>query len=456
LKKNLFIIVMILILAGGGYALYSRYIAASLSPISNIPVAPVQKGPFDITLSCIGILDAAVKKNITSDISGKIVKIIPEGASVKEGDAVIWMDTSELDEQKEENEVEVKIAKTNLQQKLEAFAIAKIKNELTLKAERAKVEFQELKKEDARINYEKQKYLVSQNLAAKSAEDEARIAMLQAELSLKQAQINLKKLIEEQASDGKIKQNEVEKAKVELERQEYNLNDVLDKIDKAVLKADGPGNVSYSIIWKGGKMGKISEGDQVWRRATLMEIPDPTSMETLAPINEIDVGKIEVGKKAKIKVDSIPDENFSGGVGSKSVVPISDNPNFFHVSSGSSAPKGKEFEVRIKFDKVNERFRQGMTARTTIFIDRLENVLYVPQEAIIKEKDGDFLFVKTDGNYDKRPVKTGAANDNYIVIEGDFREGEMALLRDPTRKIERVGALEGPGQGTKPAIGPGK
>lgn len=454
MKKNLLIIVMVLILAGGGYALYSRYIAASLSQISNVPVAQVQKGQFDISLSCIGILDASVKKNIASAVSGKIVKIIPEGTNVKEGDSVIWMDTSELEEEKEESEMEVKIAKTNLEQKMQAYEISKIKNELTVKAEKAKVEFQELKKEDARINYEKQKYLVSQNLTAKSAEDEARIAMLQAELSLKQAQINLRKLIEEQASDVKIRKNDVEKAKIELERQENKLNDVLDNIEKAILKADGPGNVTYGIIWKGGKMGKIAEGDQVWRRASLMEIPDPTSMETLVPINEIDVGKIEVGQKAQIKVDSIPDQIFAGQVCSKSVVPISDNPSFFRVSGG--APKGKEFEVRIKFDNVNEKFRQGMTARATIFIDRLEDVLYVPQESLLKEKDEVFVFVKTDGSYEKRPVKTGSANDNHIVIEGDFKEGDSVLLRDPTKKIERVGVLVGPAQGYKPAIGQGK
>ncbi|MBN1900629.1 hypothetical protein JW926_04800 [Candidatus Sumerlaeota bacterium] len=449
MKTKLVIIVIILILAAGGYALYSRFISSSLSSLSNIPLAPVQKGPFEVTLSSIGILDSAAKKNITSNISGKIVKLVPDGTSVKEGEPVIWMDTSELDEEKAENEMELKIAKTNLQQKEESREIARIRNELTMKAQRAQVEFQELKKEDARINYEKQKYLVSQNLAAKSAEDEARIAMLQAELSLKQAQINLKKLIEEQASDDKIKQNEVEKAKVELERQQNNLDDVLDKIENAVLKANGPGNVSYCVIWKGGEMGKIAEGDSVWRRATLMEIPDPARMETLVPVNEIDIGKVEVNQKAIVRIDSIPDEEFSGMVASKGIVPLSNNP--YLIRSGS--PKGKEFEVRIRFDQVDKRFRQGMTARASIFINRLEDVVFLPQEAVIEEEDKEFIYIKTDGGFEKKPVETGVANDNHIVIEGDFKEGEMAFLRDPTQKIERVGVLEDRNQGAKPSLG---
>jgi len=443
LKKKIAILLVLLIGVVGGYALYARYFAISLSPVAGIPAAPVQKGPFEITVSSIGILDAAVKKSITCAISGKIVKLIPEGTFVKEDEPVVWMDTSDLEKNKEEYEVEVEIAKNNLGQKQESYNVTKTKNELSLKAERAKVEFQNLKLEDARINYEKQKILVAKNLSARTAEDEARIAFLQAELSLKQAEINLKKLIEDQISNEKISLSDVEKAKVELERQQYKLNEVLDNIQKAILKANGQGNVSYSVIWKGGKMGKISEGDQIWRRATLMEIPNPETMQTMIPISEIDVGRVELGQKAEVTVDSIPAKVFSGEVESKSIVPVTENRMPW---AEASSPKGKEFEVRIKIDHKEEAFRQGMTARARIFIKKIDNVLFVPQEAVFQEKEGSVVFVKENGGYAKKPVKGGSANDNYIVIEEGLKQGDEVLLRDPTKRIERIGSLEGMSQ----------
>ena len=454
MKKKIIIILILLGIGAGGYTLYARYFAPTLSSIGNIPFTPVQEGSFDITVSSIGLLDAAVKKTITGSYSGKIVKIIPEGTFVKEGESVMWMDTSDLEKNKEELEVEVAIAKSNLAQKEEAYEVAKIKNELSLRAERAKVEFQKLKLEDARINYEKQKILVAKNLSARSSEDEARIAFLQAELSIKQAEINLKKLIEDQSSDEKIKLSDVARSKVELERQQNKLNDVLENIDGAVLKANGQGNVSYGIIWKGGKMGKISEGDQIWRRATLMEIPDPATMQTLIPISEIDVGKVEVGQKAEVMVDSIPGKIFLAEVVSKSVVPVTDNR--MPWGGGDTTPRGKEFEVRIKIDQIQESFRQGMTARARIFIKKLDHALFVPQEAVFDEKEGAFVFLKKDGGYEKRSVRVGPANDNDIVVEQGLKQADVVFLRDPTKKIERLGILEGMSQRPEPMINRGK
>ncbi len=409
--------------------------------MDNIPTARAQEGRFEITISSIGILDAAVKKSVTSAFSGKIVKLLPEGTFVKKGEPLIWMDTSDLEDKRKEYETEVELARTTLAQKKEVLRVTKVTNQLALEAEKARVDFQGLKLEDARLNYEKQKVLVAKNLAAKSSQDDARIAMLQAELSLKQARINLKKLAEDQTSDEKIKQSNVESAQVELERRQRQLDEVLDKIDKAVIKANGQGNISYATIWKGGKMGKVAEGDQTWRRATLMEIPDPSTMQALIPISEIDVGKIQIGQKVEVTVDALPGQVYAGAVESKGVVPISSTRRPFGL--GGTGPRGKEFEVRIKLDHPDEKFRQGMTVSVRISIEKIKETLYIPQEAVFGEGKDRYVFVKKDGGYEKLPITVGSANANYIVVKSGVKTGAVLFLRDPTKKLERVGALEG-------------
>lgn len=453
LKKLIIIIVILIICGGGGYYAYNRFYKHALTSVALIPSAVAQKGAFDVTISAIGLLDAAVKKNVTSDFGGKIIKLIPEGTFVKENEPVIWLDTSELDEQKKEYEVEVQLAETRLKQREETLRLTKLKNDLSLKAERAKVDFQELKLQDAKINFDKQKILVEKNLVARTALDEAQIALLQAELSLKQAQINLKKLEEDQASDVKIKTSDVDSSKVELERQRQKLNDALDKIEKAIIKASGQGHISYAIIWKGGKMGKIAEGDQPWRRATLMEIPDPATMQAKIPISEIDIGRINVGQDAEIMVDAMPGQIFSGKVETKSVVPISETEAFFGGGGGGSA-RGKEFEVRIKLDSPDDKFRQGMTARVRVFINKLNDVTFIPQEALFGEKENRHIFIKTGNDYEKRPVKIGDSNQNHVVITSGVSPGETVLLRDPSKKIERIGTIEEFKKGAEPALGP--
>jgi len=449
--KKIIIIIALLIIVGGAFFTYNHFIKRGLSPITNIPTATIKKGPFEIAISAIGTLDAAVKKNVTSDYGGKIIKLIPEGTYVKEGDPVIWMDTTDFDDQKRDLQVEVDLAKTRLDQKEETLRLTRLKNDLSLKAQTAKVEFQDLKLKDAKLNYEKQKILVEKNLVARSVLDDAQIAFLQAELSLKQEQINLKKLIEDQNSDVKIKESDVESAKVDLERQKKKLDDVLNKIEKSTIKANGQGHISYCITWKGGKMGKIAEGDQTWRRANLMEIPDPATMQALIPISEIDIGKIIVGLPAEITVDALPGQVFKGNVETKSVVPISDAE--FYFGGGGSSPRGKEFEVRIKLKKPDEKFRQGMTTRVKVLINKTTDTLFIPQESVFGEKENRYVFVKKGTGYEKRNVKTGETNENNIIIAKGLSGGETVLLRDPTKKIERIGTIEEIKKGIEPVIG---
>ncbi|HOE63461.1 MAG TPA: efflux RND transporter periplasmic adaptor subunit [Candidatus Sumerlaeota bacterium] len=452
LKKFLVIFMILLICGGGGYYAYQHFYKRALSSVAPIPSAVAQKGAFDVTISAIGLLDAAVKKNVTSDFGGKIIKLIPEGTYVKENEPVIWLDVSELEDQKKEYEVEVQLAETRLKQKEETLRLTKLKNELSLKAENAKVDFQDLKLQDAKNNYDKQKILVDKNLVARSALDDAQIALLQAELSLKQAKINLKKLEEDQASDVKIKTSDVESAKVDLERQKQKLNDALDKIEKAVIKANGQGHISYAIIWKSGKMSKIAEGDQPWRRATLMEIPDPATMQAKIPISEIDIGRINIGQPAEITVDALPGQTFKGKVETKSVVPIGDPEEFFGGGGGSYA-RGKEFDVRIKLDNPDDNFRQGMTARVRVFINKLNDVTFIPQEALFGEKENRYVFIKKGDSYEKRTVAFGDSNQNHIIITSGVSADETVLLRDPTKKIERIGTLDELKKGAEPAIG---
>lgn len=449
--KKIIIIIILFIIVGGAFFTYNQIIKRGLSPIANIPTATVKKGPFEITISTIGTLDAAVKKNVTSDFGGKIIKLIPEGTYVKEGDPVVWMDTTDFDDQKKDLKVEVDLAKTKLNQKEETLRLTKLKNDLSLNGQMAKVEFQDLKLKDAKLNYDKQKILVEKNLVARSALDDAQISFLQAELTLKQEQINLKKLVEDQKSDVKIKESDVESAKVDLERQKKKLDDVLEKIEKSVIKANGQGHISYAITWKGNKMGKIAEGDQTWRRSTLMEIPDPATMQAVIPISEIDIGKIIVGQSAETTVDALPSQVFKGKVETKSVVPISNAE--FYFGGGGGTPRGKEFEVRIKMEKPDEKFRQGMTSRVRVLINKTTDTLYIPQESIFGEKENRYIFVKKGTGYEKRNVKLGDTNENHIIAVNCLSEGEIVLLRDPTKKIERIGTIEEIKKGVEPAIG---
>jgi HlyD family secretion protein len=436
-------IAILLIVAGIlGVIVNFTLLSKPLAKSTDVPAFKVKRGEFAQTLSTIGVLQAASSKVVSSPFNGKVVKIVLEGTLVKEGEPVLWMETTDLETQLKDLEADLQLAKMSQFQKEENFRLQKTKNSLALQAEESKVEFEKLKLKDAQIKYDTQKVLVERNLAARSTLDEARIAFLQAELTLKDAEISLKKLRQDQESDIKIKTAEIDSTRVEVERNQRRYDETKQKLADAIVKAPGQGNVAYLPIWKSGKMGKIAEGDQVWQRYNVLEIPDSSSMFAIVPVNEIDISMVKPGQQASVRIDAFPETEFKGAVESKGVVPISDSTRF-PFSGGGTTSTAKEFEVKVKLQDIDPKLRQGMTASAKITIDASENVLYVPQEAVFKEEgDAKICFKKTGSGYEIVKVKTGLSNDNYTCIEEGLNEGDEVLLRDPRKNIEKIGLLE--------------
>lgn len=437
-KKGLLLLGGILIVAGIIWAIVEALPGESLR--DEIPTYIVKRQPFKVTIKAIGELEAISSKALTAPFNGKIVKLIPEGTFVKEGDPVIWFDTTDLEEEKQNLETEIKLAESKVKQLEEELRLLEKKQEMAVKAQEEKIKYQEVVYRDAQVNYEREKELVERSLAPRSQLDEAKLALLQAELALKQEKINLTKLLESNKSQLVSKKAEIEKAKIDLEHKKNRLDQTLRKLEKAILRAPGSGYLVYFPIWKGGQMEKPAEGDQVYTRYTLAQIPDSSTMLAVIPINEIDIDQVKPGMKAIVRVESIPDKLYTGEVISKSIVPVSDTSlrRFF---SGTQTG-AKEYEVKVKILENDERFRPGMTATVDIILADKTDALIVPLVAIKEENGKKFVFVKEPTSHKKVEVKVGLMNDTFAEIQSGVNEGDEIYLRDPEERIKKIGLLE--------------
>jgi len=86
-----------------------------------------------------------------------------------------------------------------------------------------------------------------------------------------------------------------------------------------------------------------------------------------------------------------------------------------------------------------------MTAQCKIITDKIDSVLYVPLEAVYEKEDTTVVYVK-NGGFDRRPVKIGSKNSDYIIIDDGLSAGEEVALHDPTVPLEDLG-LEASGSG---------
>jgi multidrug resistance efflux pump len=219
-----------------------------------------------------------------------LVRLVPNGTRVKEGDVLAEFDrTEQLDAAREAQakaedlaeQVKQKEAKNNSDRE---ERISDIKQ---AEADLAKAEIQ-LRKGPILSEIDKLKN-----------EAKARSARERLE-SLKKID---KYRVEAEASALRILQLQQERQMVALDRARTNA-------EKLVVKARLSGMVALENIWRGGSMGQAQEGDQLFPGQQLLKIFDPRTMYVRTLVGEPDGSVLTEGVTATVTLDAYPDAVF--------------------------------------------------------------------------------------------------------------------------------------------------
>ena len=81
-----------------------------------------------------------------------------------------------------------------------------------------------------------------------------------------------------------------------------------------------------------------------------------------------------------------------------------------------------------------------MSAEVEILVDHLEDIIYVPLQAVTYWNDKRVVYVENGGSPERRDVETGAFSDSFIEITTGLREGEKVLLLPPQQSLTEIGA----------------
>jgi len=94
-------------------------------------------------------------------------------------------------------------------------------------------------------------------------------------------------------------------------------------------------------------------------------------------------------------------------------------------------PNMKVYRTTIKIDGEHDWIRPGMTAKVEILVNRLEDVVYVPIQAVNPLEDKKVCYVADGGKPEQREVEVGEFSEAFIEIKKGIQEGERVCLRTP-------------------------
>ena len=176
----------------------------------------------------------------------------------------------------------------------------------------------------------------------------------------------------------------------------------------------------------------------------ILEVADLSTMLLVAQVDEADVGKLRVGQKATVFVQTFPDDEFKGVVDSIALT---------HRISPSTATK--YFRTEILLEGEVKKLFSGLTAHVDIETIKHEDILNVPSQAVlgravddlpldIRENNPEVDKEKTftpvvyryiDGKAVVTPVKIGPSNLTHTVILSGITEDDKIIV-GPYKELE--------------------
>jgi len=224
-------------------------------------------------------------------------------------------------------------------------------------------------------------------------------------------------------SDAQLKSAE---ARYSIEKQQRD--ELVEQIEKCTIVAERPGLVVYgggdSRYYYYGSREPIQEGATVHERQPILTIPDMTKMALKVSIHESSIQKIQKGQKASIVIEAFADKALTGEVSKMGVLP--------EQESRWMNPDLKVYETTVVIDGSHDWLKPGITAKVDILIEELNDVLYVPIQAVSTFEGKRVAYLAQLGREpEKRIVETGQFNDSFIEVKNGLNEGDEVLLIQP-------------------------
>ena len=395
-----------------------RIVRATAAPSSlELPTTHVKRGKVILTVAARGELQGGNSEMLTAPMTGggdmAITYLRDPGELVQAGDVVVQFDTTEQEYRLKEAEADFDEAQ---QQVLKAQA-------------------------DSEATEEESRYsMVAAQYDVKLAEIEIRrnpflsaIAARQNEIALEAARNK-----ERQTAQDFNNKKATSAAGIDIQKAVENkakvLADIAKKnIENMTLRAKSAGyvnvqqNSNQNMIYWGMQLPPFQLGDTVGGGQAVAQIPDLKTWEVSANVGELDRGHLAEGQKVSIRVVALAGKEFPGRV------------KFIGGTSGP--PWDRRFEARITLDEPAPQLRPGMTSNMMITVDTIDNVLWIPSQALFESDGRSFVYSRGPNGFVPHDVTLVRRSESQAIITG-INEGELVALTTPDQQTKSAGSLQ--------------
>lgn len=397
----------------------------------KVTVEPAARRTIVETVTASGKVYPEVEVKVSPDISGEITELnVQEGDSVKKGQVLARIYADIYSSQRDEAAARVS------------------QSQATVANSRAAIDALKAQLQQDKQDYERNKQLYDEKVISKSELEQYQTKYLSSQAQYSAALQNIRSL-----------QAGVQSAQTQLSAANKNLG-------RTTITSPMDGVISQLNV----KEGERVVGTAQMAGTEMMRVADMSTIEVRVDVGENDIVKVTVGDSADVEVDAYNNRKFAGVV--TQIAASTNKSGGVTVSTNDVT----NYEVRIRLDPALYKdllgasgtrkfpFRPGMNASADIKTNRKDNVIAIPVAAVVARVKGSeetvedekknakpnnnssddnnttndnaaaatdleevvFILGK-DNTVEKRVVKTGIQNINYIEITSGLKEGDQVI-----------------------------
>ncbi len=203
---------------------------------------------------------------------------------------------------------------------------------------------------------------------------------------------------EEQIADAEA---QVERAQAALEQAELGLK-------RATLYAPFDGVVAKV---------NVSAGEMAPVGLPVITLLDPSGLQVIISVDELDVGRLAVGQAAQVTLDALPDVVLDGTV--KRIAPAAT------LAQGGVT----YYDVVVTLDPTDAPVRADMSANVTIVVEELTDVLTIPLWVVHVDRTTGQTYVNRQAGdkIERVDVSLGVRYEGTAQVLAGLAEGDVAI-----------------------------
>ncbi|MEW6359195.1 MAG: hypothetical protein AB1696_22870 [Planctomycetota bacterium] len=443
------------------------------------PTVICRKGTFRVVLREKGLIGALRETTIKSPTSRQIVQIAPEGATVQEGDILLRLDPSGLEEHIKDRKADLQIARAEHARRKASFDAAVHYAEQNVLSARMSQELakQELanacaglltpeaekimaasdvKKSKIDVEDETRKLTVAKELQRTGVGEQRELDVRTVEKDIAEVFHRKARVIHGDVMDGlsgdEIREYEfeVELANFRLtsaekdlratkERNERYLKQAERRIEwaaKALAKAEEEyaetivrSPAKGVVLIKSNWGQKYTPGMWAYRNREVIGLPDLSKMKVAAFVEESMAARIQKGQKALIRAPATGDKIHYGTVIRVGGLPkdISHDLDSAEKLIVARAER-RVFEMDIAIDEADSRLKPEMHAEVEIILEEAPDTVAIPRSAVEFDDGKAFVNVISEEGIRRQAVTIAAEGEQMVAVSEGLEDGSEVLL----------------------------